>query len=358
MAEAIKGFATEAGTRRFRERHVQTSQEGHFRSLQSSHVSSVGIGTYLGRDDDATDVSYQEAIALALERGLNVIDTAINYRNQRSERAVGRALYRAIVEDQWIARDEILVATKGGFLPFDGSRPNNAREYFEETYVRSGILRFEDVVGGCHAISPRFLSDQIDRSRRNLGLATVDIYYVHNVEMALDEVPRAELERRLRAAFACLEEAVAEGRIRMYGAATWNGFRVDPSDGGHLSLERMLALAREVGGEGHHFRAVQLPYNLVMDEAARAPTQTRNGGRAPFLEVAEGQVYVMTSASILQGRLAGELPPGFKPTRSDLRSSAQQALEVVRTTPGVGTALVGMKQAKHVLEITRVIERA
>src|SRR5439155_23840451 len=55
-------------------------------------VSSLGNGTYLGRDDDWTDAAYTVAVRRALQLGINVVDTAINYRNQRSERAVGRAL--------------------------------------------------------------------------------------------------------------------------------------------------------------------------------------------------------------------------------------------------------------------------
>src|SRR5258708_31310385 len=87
------------------------------------------------------------------------------------------------------------------------------------------------MVAGCHARSPRFLDDQIERSRRNLGVDCIDVYYIHNPETQLGEVPRAEFLRRLRAAFEALENACDEGRIACYGTATWNGYRLPPHAG-------------------------------------------------------------------------------------------------------------------------------
>jgi len=58
--------------------------------------SSIGLGTYLGEPDDAADGEYVDAISSALRSGINVLDTAINYRHQRSERNMGTALARLI----------------------------------------------------------------------------------------------------------------------------------------------------------------------------------------------------------------------------------------------------------------------
>jgi aryl-alcohol dehydrogenase-like predicted oxidoreductase len=335
MVELIEGFADEPGTRRFAERSRGRAAEGHYRQFAGLALSSVGIGTYLGKDDAATDTLYEEAIATALEHDINVIDTAINYRSQRSERSIGRVLALAIESDQWLARNEVLVASKAGFLPFDDGRPSNARAHFEAEYVRRGIFRWEEVVGGCHCMTPRYLRDQIDRSRKNLGLATIDVYYLHNPETQLDEVPRPEFLRRMRAAFEALEGAVQEKKIRWYGTATWNGYRVPPDDPGHLSLEALLGEAEAVAGKAHHFRFVQLPFNSALREAAARENQTRGGLPMSLFEAAKGEVYVMTSASIMQGKL----------TEPKTRS-----IQFVRSTDGVGTALVGMKNAEHVLE--------
>jgi aryl-alcohol dehydrogenase-like predicted oxidoreductase len=349
MSDLISGSATAEGTARFASRHSAAAAAGHFRTFEGQlALSSIGIGTYLGKDDDATDEYYAEAIATALESGINVVDTAINYRNQKSERVIGRVLARAIGREGWLDRSEVFVATKGGFLPFDGARPTNARAYFETEYVKRGVLRWEEVISGCHAIAPRYLADQIDRSRANLGLATIDVYYLHNPEMQLDEIPRAEFLKRVRAAFEALERAAAEGKIRWYGTATWNGYREHPSDGGYLSLAQLIAIAREVAGEQHRFRVVELPFNVAMPEAYTHPTQVKGDLAASVLEAVEGQVYVMTSASIMQGKLARGLPPLL--AIEGLHSDAQRALQLVRSTPGVGTALVGMKDPAHVAE--------
>ena len=207
----------------------------------------MGLGTYLGRDDAVTDTLYQKAVERAVERGVNVLDTAINYRNQRSERAVGAALAAAI-------RRGALAARRGlrhdqGRLP--GLRPATCRpiprEYFMTTYMRSGIVQPGDIVGS-HCMTPRYLRDQLDRSRANLGLETVDVYYLHNPEPSWTRCPASTFLERVRVAFAALEEAAAEGKLRFYGAATWNGFRADPGDAGYLSLPELVQIAREVGG--------------------------------------------------------------------------------------------------------------
>ena len=335
---ATAAYAREAGTAR-----------GHFREALGVNVSSLGIGTYLGRDDDWTDAAYTVAVRRALQLGINVVDTAINYRNQRSERAVGRAL-----REGGISRERVVVCTKGGFLPFDGARPRDPRSFVEETYLRPGLLRWDEVVDGVHCLSPRFLSDQIDRSRRNLGVATIDLYYLHNPETQLGEVPREEFLRRLRAAFAGLERACDEQRIAAYGTATWNGFRVAEDDPEYLSLDDVLACAREVAGARHRFRAVQLPFNLEMDEAASLPNQR---GRTLLQAAAEAGIAVLASAPVLQGRLAN-LSPAERARLAGLDTDAQRALQFVRATPGITCALVGTRSVAHVEENAAVARTA
>src|SRR5262245_40270285 len=104
----IPGRATPEGTLAYRNR--VTSAEGHFREHRGLSLASIGIGTYLGNADDATDAAYRDAIVRAVELGTNVIDTAINYRGQRSERAVGQAL-RLAIDRGLIRREEVVVAT-------------------------------------------------------------------------------------------------------------------------------------------------------------------------------------------------------------------------------------------------------
>src|SRR5262249_53013350 len=115
----LRGSATPTGTAAYRAGHVPSARHGQFREWRGLALSSVGIGTYLGSDDDETDAQYMAAVERALLSGINVTDSAVNYRHQRSERAVGRALGRVIADGR-IAREGVVVATKGGFLPFEG----------------------------------------------------------------------------------------------------------------------------------------------------------------------------------------------------------------------------------------------
>jgi aryl-alcohol dehydrogenase-like predicted oxidoreductase len=346
----LAGSATAEGTGRYAGRVGSSIPAGHFRVLDGRAASSLGLGTYLGREDDATDVLYRRAVTRALERGINVVDTAVNYRHQRSERAVGAAI-ADLVKRGTLARDEVVVATKGGYIPFDGAVPADPGRYVVETYVQPGIVEPDDIVGGAHCMTPRYLADQIARSRANLGLETIDVYYLHNPEGQLDGVDREEFMRRVRAAFGALEEAVAAGHIGCYGTATWNGYREPPGAPGLLSLEAMVMAAKDVGGAGHHFKVIQLPYNLAMPEAFTRANQPVGKDTVTTLEAARRLgVYVVASASVHQGQLTRNLPPVVAEYLPGLTTDAQRAIQFVRSTPGIGTALVGMKSLQHVEE--------
>jgi len=326
--------------------------EGHFRDFQGLKISSIGLGTYLGHPDAQTDAQYREAIMRAIECGCNVIDTAINYRFQRSERAVGEAL-TTLFQQGRLQRDEVVVATKGGYVPFDGNPPEtqaDLRRYLEDMFIRPGIAHYHDFVAGSHCMTPPYLQHQLAASLRNLNLACVDIYYLHNPETQLSEVSRHEFLHRIQAAFQMLETCVTEGAIQWYGTATWNGYRQPPDAQDYLSLAELQTAAQHVGGAAHRFRVIQLPHNLAMPEALTLQNQPRDGQHLSTLEAAEiSGVYTMASASILQSQLAQRLPPVLARVFG-LSSNAQRAIQFVRSSPGVGSALIGMKQVRHVEE--------
>lgn len=345
----IPGHATPEGTARFRDRFAP-GLPGHFREGQGLWLSSIGLGTYLGEPTAACDVLYREAVEQAVGKGINVIDSAVNYRHQRSERSIGAALAASIAEGK-VQRDEILIATKGGFLSFDSEEPTDPAAYFEAQLIETGLVRMDEVVAGCHVMSPKYLERQIEVSRQNLGVETLDLYYVHNPETQLSQVSRDEFHRRLKASFAALEKAVGEGKIRMYGVATWNAFRVGQDARDAVALADVFRLAEEVGGKDHHLRAIQLPFNLAMPEALAANTQRLDGRAVPVLQVARAfGLLVFSSASLLQGRLTDGLPQDVRRGMPNLKTDAQRALQFVRSTPGITCALVGMSRSKHVDE--------
>ena len=351
MAPVLTGCATEEGTRRYAARFAPAVPAEHYRPCGHLGVlSSLGIGTYLGREDPATDALYRRAVARAFERGLNVVDTAVNYRHQRSERTVGAALDE-LVGRQALRRDEVVVATKGGYIPLDAESTVDPRTYVLDTYLKSGIIRPEEVAGGAHCMSPGYLRDQIARSRRNLGLETIDIYYLHNPEAQLAELERPAFLTRIRGAFGALEEAVGAGAIGCYGTATWDGCRQPPTARDYLSLEELVQAAHDVGGTEHHFKVVQLPYNLAMTEAFTRANQRVGSHTVTPLEAARRLgMYVMASASVYQGHLTRDLPTVVAEYLPGLGTDGQRALQFVRSTPGIGTALVGMKTLAHVEE--------
>lgn len=349
----LKNHATSAGTARYAERFAGRAAGSHFRQQQGLTLSSIGIGTYLGNADEATDLSYTNAVTRAVTSGVNVIDTAANYRFQRSERSIGSAL--ETLAGEGFSRDELVICTKGGYLPFDGAPPRNAREYVEETFVKPGIASFDDIVGS-HCMTPSYLQNQLDQSLRNMDLESVDVYYVHNPESQLDHVSETEFYHRLRLAFERLEENRTQGKLQFYGVATWNGFREAANSSKHHSLVRMVEIARELAGESHGFRFIQLPVNLAMVEALTLVNETLAGEQVSVLEAAYRLgVTVMASGSMLQGRVARGLPDELKRALGSLPTDAQTAIQFVRSAPGITTALVGMSRIEHVDENLQLV---
>jgi aryl-alcohol dehydrogenase-like predicted oxidoreductase len=345
--------ATKEGTTRYTQRFAGRASDGHFRESQRLLLSSIGIGTYLGQPDTRTDESYAAAILAAVENGINVIDTSINYRFQRSERSIGAAIPQLAAKG--FEREEIIVCTKGGYLTPDSSMPADPNEYFFREYIQPGIFSAKDIAAGSHCLTPKFLKNQLGRSLKNIGVECVDVYYLHNPETQLSEVPKEEFLNRVREAFTFLESAVEAGEIQYYGLATWNGFRQDARARDAMQLGEMVQIAQEIAGGRHRFRFVQLPFNLGMTEALTLGNQSVRGRERTVMEAAsELDVTLIASASLLQGQVAKNLP-GFVAEALGLQNDAERALQFVRSSPGISTALVGMSRVEHVKANARLV---
>jgi aryl-alcohol dehydrogenase-like predicted oxidoreductase len=335
----IPGKATADGTAAYAKNHPK-AHERHWRSALGLTLSSLGMGSYLGNADGR----YAAAAQKALESGLNVLDSAVNYRYQRSERNLGAGLKKAI-DAKTVTREQVLICTKGGFISGDMGPP--AREWFQDTYVKPGIATEADFVAGGHCMTPKYLRHEVDLSRKNFGVETIDVYYVHNPETQAAEVGETEFYARLTAAFRELEACVAEGKIQVYGTATWHAYRVAPGTQPYVSLAKVLACAKEAGGDNHHFKVVQLPFNLGLPEAMSLPTQ----GTVPALDAAAAAgLAVFTSVPLMQGQILGRFGPEFRTKFPGLKTDAQRCLQFVRSTPGVTAPLCGMKDIAHVEE--------
>jgi aryl-alcohol dehydrogenase-like predicted oxidoreductase len=344
MSGAEMKGATKEGTARYAAK-FPAAAKGHFRDAHRLNLSSLGMGTYLGQPDAKTDESYTAAAVTAAESGINVFDAAINYRFQRSERSLGAALQQLATKGY--PRDEFVLCTKAGFLTPDAAMPADPNDYFFREYIQPGVFTAKDIVGGGHCMTPKFLKNQIGRSLKNLDVSCIDIFYLHNPETQLSEIPKARFLERVRDAFTFLESAVEAGEISYYGMATWNGFRQEPGAADALQLGEIAQIAQEIAGGRHHFRFVQLPFNLGMTEALTLGNQLAGKSKRTVMEAASDlDISLIASASLLQGQVAKNLP-GFVAEALGLANDAERALQFVRSSPGITTALVGMSRAAH-----------
>ena len=313
-------------------------------------LTSIGLGTYLGDADPDTDQRFAGAARQFAAGGGTVFDTAANYRMGRSERALGQAF-------RDLPRDSYFISTKAGYLPMgDGMTPESPRAWFHRVLTAPGILGPDEVVDGCHAMTPRYLAHQLRVSLEALGVARVDLFHLHNPEHQRPALGPERFRAVLRKAFEACEDLAAQGLIGAYGCATWNGFRVPPEAPEHLGLETLMEDARAAGGKDHHFRWIQLPLNLAMPEAFTRATQSYGGERLTPLAAAQAAgLGVQVSASLMQARILDRLPTGPGAILPGCRTPAQAALQFARCCPGVVTALCGMSRPGHVAENLEVL---
>ena len=347
----IDGFATPDGTKRFAIN--SNSNQLNFKKIQNLTLSNIGIGTYLGNVDTQTDHAVTSAIKQSVIQGINVIDTAINYRGQKAERSVGRAIHELIQEGK-TNRDQIFVCTKNGYLTNDADVNQEFWNYVKNEYSSKGVISEGDVSSGYHCMTVPYLDDQLERSLKNLDLNCIDLLYLHNaVEGQINDISKDEFFRKLKLVFELYEQKRSVGKIRFYGLATWDCFRVSEDDPRYISLADTVDLAKRVGGEDHGFRFIQLPYNMYYDQALLKKTQMLDGLNVSILEAASKlNIGVFTSVPFMQGRL---LAPGVMPEFNDLKPSLR-SLQFIRSSPGVIAPLVGQKAPEHVEENMKILK--
>lgn len=350
---ALAGRATAAGTARFAERALASapagSAAGRFNSLGELRISSVGFGLAVGDPTDEVDARYRLAIAAALACGCNHFDVAPSYRGQRSERALGAALADCFAEGS-AARDEVIVCSKAGFIPYQ-SGANDAAHYVYENFIATGVAEPDDLAGGIHCMTPGFISQQLAWSLRNTDLRGLDVYYLQNPETQLPFVDRATYRRRLQLAFARLEEEVAAGRIGCYGIATWESLRLAPVDRNYMSLEVIQRLVTEVAGQKHNLRVIQLPVNASMLDAMTFRNQpVRNSILTAVSAARDLGFSVVASAALGQGQFPAKMKDALAEAFPALRTERQRGLQFARSLPGLTSSLFGSTEPEHVRE--------
>ncbi|MCZ6582467.1 MAG: aldo/keto reductase [Thaumarchaeota archaeon] len=346
----IEGYATVEGTSNYA-KGIVTGQ-GHFRNFAGLTLSSLGMGTYLGNTDDATDNLVREAVKKSITFGINVIDTAINYRAQKSERSVGKAITE-LVQAGKIKRNGIFISTKNGYVTNDADVNKEFWEYIQENYTKTGVIKQNDISSGYHCMTVPYLDDQLHRSLKNLDLNCIDLMYIHNAVEGQQDISRDVFMKKLKDVFEFYEKQRKEGTIRFYGMATWDCFRMEKNDPQYLSLSQVLVLAKQVGGAEHGFKFIQLPFNLYLDQAYMKKNQSVNEHNVSILEAAQKLgIGIFTSIPLMQSKLVA---PGVLPEFGNLKP-ALRALQFIRSTPGILAPLVGHKTPSHVSENLELIK--
>ncbi len=310
MPSKIIGYATAQATQAFadrrRARHP-SFEPGAYRPLTGTDLitSKIGYGTY--RVHDQSD-AHVETLKAAIESGCNLIDTSSNYTDGGSETLIGNVL-RELIADGKIQREEMIVVSKVGYM--QGQNLDEAMRRERAGTPWQEVVKYMD---GCwHCLHPDFLTDQWTRSADRLGLETIDVYLLHNAEYFLSDAhhrtPRGALNtirdtfyERIYRAFMQMERFVRDGKIRYYGISS-NTFPTPKTDFEHVSLNRIYDAASKAAetvhgahrasgfGESltrpHHFKVIQLPYNLLEGGAL---TEVNNGSDGKGVTVLEAAV--------------------------------------------------------------------
>lgn len=260
----IQGFANAAAT---------DAHAGRYEAVQHAVLgrtglacSQAGFGCYRVAEGVET---HRAALQKALAAGINLIDTSTNYADGASETLVGKVLAEGI-RSGGLQREEVVVVSKVGYL--------QGRNYALSQDRKARGRPFPDLVpyadGLEHCIHPEFIRDQLARSLQRLNLAALDVYLLHNPEYYLSwasaqgtpmTTARAEYDRRLLAAFRCLEDEADRGHIRYYGISS-NTFPVSDQREDYTCLEHVLELAASLGA-GNRLAVIQFPMNLVESDA-------------------------------------------------------------------------------------------
>ena len=353
--EILEGNATPDGTRKYSDYAIsQGKPRSHFKSFENLHLSSLGMGTYLGQVSKEDDQAVENAVYQSVRSGaINVIDTAINYRAMKSEKSIGRALLR-LVNDGVISRDQVFVSTKNGYITNDGDYPNiDVMEYMHRMYIQTEVITADDISSGYNVIKPSYLAKCIDKSLTNMHLSTIDLVYIHNAfESWYQDVSREQFMEMLAKAFEMYEKYRANNKIRYYGMATWTCFRVPSESPEYLSLEQAVKCAEGVGGKDHGFKFIQLPYNLAYSEALLLRNQSvQSEGNLTILQAAAKlNIGIFTSIPLFQGRLFRSQIPNY----GNATDPVAKLLQIIRSSSSVIAPLIGQKRPEHVEENLKV----
>ncbi|MBN1406947.1 MAG: aldo/keto reductase [Calditrichaceae bacterium] len=234
--------------------------------------SQAGFGSY--RVQKAIP-AHKEALEHALLNGINLIDTSTNYGDGGSEELIGKVIKKLIAAHK-INRDQIIVTSKAGYIQNRNFQESQNRK--RENNPWPDLVEYGPDIE--HCIHPEFLEDQLNKSINRLQLETIDFYLLHNPEYYLSwahevGIPLTEARQtyyqRISQSFNYLEKEAAKGRIQYYGISS-NTFPGHTDEHNFTCLETIWHIANNISTK-HHFRAVQMPMNLIEYQAVTTINQ-------------------------------------------------------------------------------------
>ncbi len=205
---------------------------------------------------------HKQALILAIQKGIKLIDTSSNYTDGESEILIGEVLKELnLLESQ----NRPILVTKAGYIQ------GKNIEVLEALHAKG--LAHNDLVQMTpdlmHSIHPDFLASQLEMSLKRLQVKCIDTFLLHNPEyfysVHQEEGNIVEYSRRIQKAFEFLEEKVKDGKIKNYGVSS-NTLAKNPNGENPTSLSMLLNAARKVG-EDNHFKVIQFPLNLLEIDA-------------------------------------------------------------------------------------------
>ncbi|MEE2962174.1 MAG: aldo/keto reductase, partial [Myxococcota bacterium] len=221
-------------------------------------ISNLGIGGI--KLDDSLPSSLEHLRHTTQELGINIIDTATQFGNGKSEKSIGRFLEEH-KEEGWLTRECLVLISKIGVS--SGTPPQKLLE--KKTAVPINQHQW-------FSMEPSILQEQLERTQSNLGVTTLDFCLLSHPEHMLTYLThQGKLTRPERIAhfYQCFEKAihffetqVQLGNIQYYGIAA-NKFSVNHEHPSAVPLHEILNGLENIAGKDHHFRMIEFPLNIL-----------------------------------------------------------------------------------------------
>ena len=311
--------------------------------------SKIGIGTYLGDFNQIVDKKIYDVIFEAIKNGINLIDTAPNYRCERSEEVIGNVVSN-------VNRAELVISTKVGFLPFSKEEPKNYEKYFLKRFIDSGIISIDNVYADWQSFYPDYIDWQLTQSLKRLNTDYIDIYYLHNPDELLDCMGIDKFYSIITDAFKFLNKMINLGKIKYIGISTWNGFLREKNK---LDLNKIIEISKNIL-DTDKFKFIQIPYNLGMIDYITQKKQfdLENNKDCSLIYLANFyNLDIITSAPFFHGKLIDiDLPDKIKNNFLNTKSNAELSLKFALSNPGSHAVLTGVTNLTHLEEIISILK--